>query len=344
MKKLVFDVANQDGILTLRYILDLNDIYDDSVASKAATLSNVIPFEYSNQDGVAKITAYVNNNTSLSSLMEERLNKKSVLQIIYGLACAFEIGINGIPVSYIVKDADYIYINKEDMSVKVVLMPIKQEAMDFSEVPSLFRNIISSMRFDDVDSDNYVARIITLINSSDFSVRKIKQYVIEQLDRMGISVDKNSIAKMPGTIPVNQVKRQPAAGPILANSAMISDKTGELSKQLAGGLVGQFGTRPIPHLVRKSTGEIINITKTVFSIGKSALKADYALENNMAISRVHCIIIQRDGMNYIKDNNSTNHTFVDGVELKPGKELLLKNKMVIQLGDEEFTFLLRKGE
>jgi len=112
-----------------------------------------------------------------------------------------------------------------------------------------------------------------------------------------------------------------------------------------GNLMGQLGgARPIPHFVRKSTGEIINITKPEFIIGKSKTKADYAIENNSAISREHCIIIQHDGVNYIKDNNSTNHTYVNGVELQPGKEVLLKHKTEVRLGDEEFTFLLRKGE
>ncbi len=111
-----------------------------------------------------------------------------------------------------------------------------------------------------------------------------------------------------------------------------------------GNLVGQMGSKPIPHIVRKKTGEVINITKTEFSIGKSKTKADYAIEDNTAISRVHCIIVQKDGVNYIKDNNSTNHTYLNGVELAPGKEQLLKNKTLIQMGDEEFTFFLRKSE
>ncbi len=111
-----------------------------------------------------------------------------------------------------------------------------------------------------------------------------------------------------------------------------------------GNLVGQMGSKPIPHIVRKKTGEVINITKPEFSIGKSKTKADYAIEDNTAISRVHCIIVQKDGVNYIKDNNSTNHTYLNGVELAPGKEQLLKNKTLIQMGDEEFTFFLRKSE
>ena len=112
--------------------------------------------------------------------------------------------------------------------------------------------------------------------------------------------------------------------------------------QMMGGLVGQLNEKPVPHLVRVKTGEIINITKSEFSIGKSESKADYTITDNTAVSRVHCIIVQKNGVNYIKDNNSTNHTYLDGVELEPGKEVLLKNKTTVKMGDEEFTFLLRK--
>jgi pSer/pThr/pTyr-binding forkhead associated (FHA) protein len=110
--------------------------------------------------------------------------------------------------------------------------------------------------------------------------------------------------------------------------------------------MGQLGSvsKPVPHMIRRKTGEVIFINKPEFAIGKSKTKADYPLENNPAISRVHCIIVQKNGVNYIKDNHSTNHTFLNGVELEPGTEMLLKHKSVIQMGDEEFTFLLRKGD
>ena len=120
---------------------------------------------------------------------------------------------------------------------------------------------------------------------------------------------------------------------------------GQAPQMPNGSLMGQLsGARPVPHLVRKTTGEVINITKSEFVLGKSKTKADYTIENNNAISREHCTIIQHDGVNYIKDNNSTNHTYVNGVELQPGKEVLLKHKTDIRMGDEEFVFLLRKGE
>ena len=120
---------------------------------------------------------------------------------------------------------------------------------------------------------------------------------------------------------------------------------GQAPQMPNGSLMGQLsGARPVPHLVRKKTGEVINITKSEFILGKSKTKTDYTIENNNAISREHCTIVQHDGVNYIKDNNSTNHTYVNGVELQPGKEVLLKHKTDIRMGDEEFVFLLRKGE
>ena len=142
--------------------------------------------------------------------------------------------------------------------------------------------------------------------------------------------------------PVEPKPVMPPMGQAIPSAA----KPGDVipSQMTQNGLVGQLGSKPIPHIVRKKTGEVINITKPEFAIGKSKTKADYAIEDNTAISRVHCIIVQKDGVNYIKDNNSTNHTYINGVELQPGKEVLLKNKTMIQLGDEEFTFLLRKGE
>ena len=96
-----------------------------------------------------------------------------------------------------------------------------------------------------------------------------------------------------------------------------------------------------PHFVREKTGEKIYIDKDEFKIGKSRIHSDYSIEKNTAISRVHVIVIRRNGVNYLKDNNSTNGTYVDGERLEPGREVLLKNDMRVKFGDEDFTFLLR---
>ena len=501
MKKLELTVTRQNNVETVRYDLDAGDVYDDRVAEKVTLFGNIVPFRYSDEDGRRSIISYIHEDTNLETMIKKTLSKREVLGIMSGLSSALEIGAQGIPVSYLVKDLNHIYVNVNTLSVKCILVPVKQEVMPLAEIPALFRLLISKMKFSDEDKDNYVAKLLTLINSDDFSISKYKELVNEQLEKIGLFISKengvvniaentsvgaqNSDVKvnrlgvmnnmqtavrlhqpqmqmnqpmmpqgqmqmnqpgqqpmmpqgqvqmnqprpqgqmpqgqmqmnqpgqqpmmpqgqaqmnqprpqvqMPqGQVQMNQPRPQPMmpqgqaqmnqprpqvqmpqgqvqmnqlgpqsqmpTGNIMINSvkpvydeassgmpvkSVKADVIVTQGNVAQGSLVGQLGTRPVPHIVRKNTGEVINISKPQFSIGKSKTKADYAVENNAAISRVHCTIIQRDGVNYIKDNNSTNHTYINGVELQPGKEVLLKNKTVIQMGDEEFTFLLRKGE
>ncbi len=512
MKNTDLVVSRQNNIDTIRYTLGVADVFDDRAADKLAQLNNVIPIQYSDEDGKRIITAYAHEDTTLDTFMKKTLSKREVLCIMSGLASVFELGAQGIPVSYIVKDPGYIYINTETLAVKAVLIPVKQDVMPIAEMPILFRKVVSNMKFDEIDIDNYVAQILTVINSDDFSAGKLKSFVDKMLEGMGLFVSKDNglvgmnagggqpqnkdikvnklgvmnnmrpqqapmgqpqMNQMPGQAPMGQpqmnqmsgrppmgqpqmnqmsgrppmgqpqmnqmpgrppmgqpqmnqmpgrppmgqpqMNQMPGQAPVpqpvapapqptapkaempkpempkapvpqpvapqptapkaempkpempkpempktpvpqpVASAPQPTAPKAEMPKPVdkaeenegvvtMGNLVGQLGTKPVPHLVRKKTGETINITKPEFAIGKSHTKTDYAIENNSAISRVHCIIVQRNGVNYIKDNNSTNHTYIDGVELKPGQEVLLKNKMTIQLGDEEFTFLLRKGE
>ena len=95
-----------------------------------------------------------------------------------------------------------------------------------------------------------------------------------------------------------------------------------------------------PYLVRETTEEKIIINKDVFKIGKANRGVDYSVAGNGAISRQHAIITRKPDGFYIKDNKSTNHTYVNNEQVGDGEEVLLKNNCKIKLGDEEFIFKL----
>ena len=540
MKGLELNVTKQNGMSLVEYQLGVADVYDDRVSDKVAQLGNIIPFQYKDEDGKRSIVSYVHHDTSLEVMLRQTLKKADVLAILKGLLCAFEIGAAGVQICYLVRDLNYIYVDPESKAVKCIMVPVKQDPLGQSDIPDFFRNIVSHMRFDEADKDDYVARILTLINTDHYSNMKLKGLVDAEMEKLGLfytrdeglkkeadttaapevqnqNVKVNRVGVMNNMRPqgmpamgqpVPPMGRQPMGQPVppmggqpmmgqpvppmngqpmmgqsvppmggqpippmgqmpkpempkpqapapeapkpempkpempkpqapvpeapkpempkpempkpqapapeapkpempkpempkpqapapeapkpeipkpempkpqmppmgqrpamggqpmmgqpvppmggqrppMGQPMMGQPMVGQMPRPQApqmqnGNLMGQLGgARPIPHFVRKSTGEIINITKPEFIIGKSKTKADYAIENNSAISREHCIVIQRDGVNYIKDNNSTNHTYVSGVELQPGKEVLLKHKTEVRLGDEEFTFLLRKGE
>ena len=494
MKGLELNVTKQNGMTLVEYQLGVADVYDDRVSDKVAQLGNIIPFQYKDEDGKRSIVSYVHHDTSLEVMLRQTLKKADVLAILKGLLCAFEIGAAGVQICYLVRDLNYIYVDPESKAVKCIMVPVKQDPLGQSDIPDFFRNIVSHMRFDEADKDDYVARILTLINTDHYSNMKLKGLVDAEMEKLGLFYTRDEgLKKEADTTAAPEVQNQnvkvnrvgvmnnmrpqgmPAMGqpmgqpvppmggqqmgqpvppmggqqmgqpvppmggqpmgqpvppmgqmpkpempkpqapapeapkpempkpempkpqapvpeapkpempkpempkpqmppmgqrPAMGGQPMVGQPVppmggqrppmgqpmmgqpmmGQMPRPQApqmqnGNLMGQLGgARPIPHFVRKSTGEIINITKPEFIIGKSKTKADYAIENNSAISREHCIVIQRDGVNYIKDNNSTNHTYVNGVELQPGKEVLLKHKTEVRLGDEEFTFLLRKGE
>ena len=128
-----------------------------------------------------------------------------------------------------------------------------------------------------------------------------------------------------------------AAGDKKPNSAQ-----GTLSKTQAGGsILGVTGTLNInPYIIRVNTEERVVISKSVFKIGKANRGVDYTVTGNGAISRQHAIITRKEDGFYIKDNKSTNHTYVNNEQLEEGQEVLLKNNSKIKLGDEEFLFKL----
>lgn len=96
--------------------------------------------------------------------------------------------------------------------------------------------------------------------------------------------------------------------------------------------------RAWPVLVRLKTGDVIQISKSSFIIGKSSEQADYCISGNTSISRKHiCIKRMEDGY-YVQDLKTTNGTYVDGLKVSWDKDVRLSNGCIIKMADEEFEF------
>lgn len=93
-----------------------------------------------------------------------------------------------------------------------------------------------------------------------------------------------------------------------------------------------------PTLTRKSTGESIQINKQVFCIGKADQGVDFKVTGNKSISRRHAYITSINGVNYLRDNNSTNHTFLNGTQVYSNMDVVIPNNSIIKLSNEEFIF------
>lgn len=95
-----------------------------------------------------------------------------------------------------------------------------------------------------------------------------------------------------------------------------------------------------PYLLRKKTNEKVEINKNIFRIGKERSYVDYCIADNSAVSRSHADIIRKNNEFYIVDNNSLNHTFLNGMQIPSSQMQKLEDYMVIKLADEVFEFTL----
>ena len=91
-------------------------------------------------------------------------------------------------------------------------------------------------------------------------------------------------------------------------------------------------------LVRLSNQEVVTIDREVFRIGREPSKVDYCVSDNNAVGREHATILMHDEKVFLIDNNSTNHTYLNGEKLQSDKEFEIKNKDRIKFADEEFEF------
>ncbi len=103
-------------------------------------------------------------------------------------------------------------------------------------------------------------------------------------------------------------------------------------------LVPSVGEEGIPYLVRSSTDEKIGINKSVFRVGKEERYADYKIADNAAVSRAHAEITIRNGICYLTDEDSLNHTYVNDSMLESQVPEELHSGDVIRFADEEFVF------
>ncbi|MGN0384158.1 MAG: FHA domain-containing protein [Eubacterium sp.] len=97
--------------------------------------------------------------------------------------------------------------------------------------------------------------------------------------------------------------------------------------------------RKYPYVVRLATNEKVSIDRDVFTIGKSQT-CNYVINNNNTVSRNHINIIYDNGLYYLVDMNSTNHTYINGQMVQPNMRILLEDGMTILLSNEEFRFNL----
>lgn len=212
---------------------------------------------------------------------------------------------NDMPLNKLLLDIHYMYIELSTLDIQLIYMPVDKKFADCN-VTEFIQTFISRVRFVDMNCVECVDKILKYLDSKlMFDLADFYHYIL--------SLEQEDIRR---------------------------DETGGKTEETTVLATSENYSNPVPYLVRLRTNELIPILNQEFLVGKSS-DADYQITDNRKVSRRHAIFRISNGECYIRDNNSTNHTFVNGKLIQPGVEIMLKNDDYIRLGDEEFRYWVR---
>lgn len=542
MRKVSFKVRNIGSEKYLSYILNDDCEFDEELLDylEENKIPELIDIIYEEDDENDYLTYNVTGRTTVDALLSNTVNAEKILGIVRGVASGIvNLRDLGIPASYVILHKGFTYVNPVTYDVGMLCVPVEADANINAEFRTFVKDILTSVKYDDSEDCNYVARLLNLLNTDKFTVRNFYSQLTELMESAGmqveekfldidgdISVSQSTVDTSPDTsmddlpeykdvsfgeddgseeeddtvadvdslfkdltfddsekqeegksvsdgidmsvfddsvfddletenvdddsdytealtsdveVPEPQepktqssltevaqttdgvmeveLERQEEQIPVListdevmdnppvvknikinrakiiqkavvdAEESRIDNPTEQITApqymngeavepetnmdpvtskveteekkgtgstvELAGGMnvvkdsdsevaaaVSKGVPKAMPYIVRVNTGERVMINKAVFKIGKAGRGVDYHVGGNGAISKVHIIIYQREDGCYLKDNKTTNGTYLNGQRLDDNGEMKLSNDAMISIGGEDFIFKL----
>ncbi len=536
MRKISFKVRNIGSEKYLSYILNDDCEFDEELLDylEENKIPELIDIIYEEDDENDYLTYNVTGRTTVDALLSNTVNAEKILGIVRGVASGIvNLRDLGIPASYVILHKGFTYVNPVTYDVGMLCVPIEADANINAEFRIFVKDILTSVKYDDSEDCNYVAKLLTLLNADKFTVRNFYSQLTELMESAGMQVEEKFV-DIGGDVSVSQstvdttsdtsmddlpeyrdvsfgeeddaeegededvssgvddlfkdlsfdgsekpeeensvssgidmsvfddsvfddletddsdddtdytealtsdvepqssltevaqttdgvteveLDRQEEQTPVLISTDEIIDNppviknikinrakiiqkavvdaeenkidnpteqiiapqymNGEVAEpetnmdpvtakadeeekkgtgstvELTGGMnvvkdsdsdtvsaVPKGVPRAMPYIVRVNTGERVMVNKAVFKIGKAGRGVDYHVGGNGAISKVHIIIYQREDGCYLKDNKTTNGTYLNGQRLDDNGEMKLTNDAMISIGGEDFIFKL----
>lgn len=208
-------------------------------------------------------------------------------------------------------DPEKIYVDTGTLNVFLVYIPIDKHIYeDMAE----FEN-------------NLRTRLIRLLSDFDVMMSPEVKVLYENLADSTLSLA-DIYSKMSGTIQV-KARRE---GEKRIDQGSLRDV--DVRRQpITGGSVRLLS-------INMPIVEEICVNKPTFVIGKSRNAVDASLVFNPMISRVHCKIVQQNGLNYLTDMGSSNGTYINGKRLAANMYEQINNGDIIRLANTEFRVII----
>lgn len=192
MRKVNFKIRNIGSEKYLSYILDEDCDFDEELLDylEDNKIPELIDIIYEEDDVYDYLTYDITGRTTVETLLEKTMNAEMLCGIIRGVAAGI---VNmrdlGIPVSYVILNKGFTYVNPVTYDVKMICIPIESEVSINAEFKTFAKNLITSAKYSDKEDCNYVAKLITLLNADKFTIRTFAAQLTELMEAAGMQID-----------------------------------------------------------------------------------------------------------------------------------------------------------
>lgn len=340
-------------------------------------IESIIVLEEDEKLGFQYNIAY---KATLKKFLMQQMGKAQILKVFRAFLNAIKFAReNEISENYLFLDLNYIFVDFMTHELSFVYIPVNDQKIESKQITNFLREVLLNITYKAEENILYIAELTLFLSQrkkidiGEFEalIERLEYEENSNLNKAVLIPQQTAvpsfrsipnqevhsftkpISNQSTTVPETRIKNQeknvyipkqinidlakPISGSLISDSSATKDSTSATTVLTAESDMIQ---PPKPCLVRSRNKEKIFIDKDIFKIGKSSTDVDYQIKDNQAISRIHAIIQKKNGVCYLRDNDSTNNTFVNSVILKGEKEQMLLKGMKIAFADEEFIYEL----
>ena len=192
MRKVNFKVRNIGSEKYLSYVLDDETDFDEELLdylddNKIAELIDII---YEEDDENDYLTYNITDRTTVGALLSGTVHAEMMLGLIRGVASGImNMRDLGIPVSYVILNKDFTYVNPVTFDVKMICIPVGSDVAANAEFKAFVKDLILNATYADDEDCNYVAKLINMLNVEKFTIRGFVSQITELMEAAGLQVE-----------------------------------------------------------------------------------------------------------------------------------------------------------
>jgi hypothetical protein len=325
-------------------------------------------------EGEKKLSYLSPGGIKLEAYLKKGITKNDFFLVIAQILEAVKsIGRNSFNINNLILNMKYVFVNEMTHELHFVYQPIYSSAISLDLASFLYDvaySVTLALNEDYKCVNNFIAYLkglqaVSVINIEKYLLdvypqiyKQVKRQKYGQSEYLGsfkngkdiyYDMDKRRkptpLADDDSTSLLSEKNDKDEATALLVEdddevtSLLIDDEaTSLLSDDEPTSLLSEGPQITYPYLIRKSSFDRTDINKPVFRIGKERSYVDYFVADNNAISRIHADIITKNNSFFVKDENSTNGTYVNGNRLSPKEEVQVFDGDIITFANEEFEF------